>query len=717
MTPHRLLTAAAIAALAVGLAAIAAVVWVAASGGASDGPAAVVVAGGAAALGLGLAIALGWVSLLRRIADPVDALSRQAGTILHAATATPVEIPDPHGLGDLPRGIADMAAQLVEARRDSARATADATARIEEQKRRLAAILLDLSEGVIVCDEHHRILLYNQAAARILGAPPSLGLGRPLFDTLSAAPLRHALDRLDRAHAGGAGDTDHAGGKAAGEDTAGEDTVPALVATTDPARMLHGRVSRVREGPDRPAGYVLSITDAGREPAALARHDAMLRGTMQELRVSAANLRAASETLADHPAMAAPDRASFVDVLAVESAALSDGLDALAAEIRNSPNPHWPTADIHSTNLFDCVIARIAPRDGTPAPAVTGPPGWLHGDSHALMLVLEQLIRRLSAETGAGEIALRAQPDGRRVYLDLLWSGDPVPDGAIEGWLDAPLAEAPGDVTARQVLERHNGEAWSRRDADGRALLRLAVMAAQPREAARDPLPPRPEFFDFDLAARARGDAANGHEALLDRGLRDLTYVVFDTETTGLRPSAGDEMVSIAGVRIVNARVLTGETFARTINPGRPIPAASIRFHGITDAMVRDKPPAAEILPRFHAFARDSVLVAHNAAFDMKFLALKQDAAGVCFDQPVLDTLLLSVWLHGDTPAHTLDDIAARLDVDVSDRHTALGDALVTAAVFTRMIGLLEARGVRTLAQALAVSAEMVAVRRLQARF
>lgn len=716
MNPRRLLTVAAIAALAVGLAAIAAVVRVAGSGDL----AAVVLAGGAAALGLGFAIALGWVLLLRRIADPVEALTRQAATILHANAETPVEIPETHGLGALPRGIAELAARLIEARRDTARATADATARIEEQKSRLAAILLDLSEGVIVCDEHYRILLYNQAAARILGAPPSLGLGRPLFDTLGAAPVEHALERLDRAHGGGA---------AANQDTAGEDSVPTLLATTDRARMLRGRVTRMRDGAGRATGCVLSISDTGDELMALAQRDRLLRGALQDMRMSTANLRAAAETLTDHPVMAAADRASFVEVLAAESIALGDGLDRLTAEFRDSPAPYWPMADIHSTDLFDSVIVRIA-RAGTGVPVaehgaaprltVADPPGWLHGDSHALMLVLEQLVRRLAAKTGTNAIELRARPDGGRFYLDMLWSGDPGPDAALERWLDAPLPdtlpEALGDISARQVLERHDGEVWSRRDADGRAMLRVAVMAAQ-RPAAPDPLPPRPEFFDFDLAARARGDEAHGYEALQDRNLRDLTYVVFDTETTGLQPSAGDEMVSIAGVRIVNARVLTGETFARVLDPGRPIPASSIRFHGITDEMVRGKPTAAEVLPRFHEFTRDSVLVAHNAAFDMKFLALKQDAAGVSFDQPVLDTLLLSVWLHGDTPAHTLDDIAARLDVGVSDRHTALGDALVTAAVFTRMIGLLEARGVQTLAQALSVSAEMVAVRRLQARF
>jgi DNA polymerase-3 subunit epsilon len=205
----------------------------------------------------------------------------------------------------------------------------------------------------------------------------------------------------------------------------------------------------------------------------------------------------------------------------------------------------------------------------------------------------------------------------------------------------------------------------------------------------------RPEVYDFDLfrpSEQAR--------ELAERRLVELSYTVFDTETTGLQPSAGDEIIQVGATRIVAGKLRREDCFDQLVNPQRDIPAAGIPIHGISAEMVAAAPAIDAVLPAFHAFAQDTVLVAHNAAFDMRFLELKQAATGVVFDQPVLDTLLLSALVHPQQQSHQLEAIAERLGVPVLGRHTAIGDAIVTAEVFLKLLPLLAERGIHTLGQA-----------------
>jgi DNA polymerase-3 subunit epsilon len=210
--------------------------------------------------------------------------------------------------------------------------------------------------------------------------------------------------------------------------------------------------------------------------------------------------------------------------------------------------------------------------------------------------------------------------------------------------------------------------------------------------------PPRPVYYEFDLFNQ------RGLQELGTQTLRKLTYVVFDTETTGLNPAQGDEIIQIGAVRIVNGRILQEEVIDQLVDPKRSVPEASVAIHGITPDMVVGQPTIEQVLPHFHRFVEGAVLVAHNAAFDMRCLQLKEGRTGIRFDNPVLDTLLLSSVIHPHQETHSIDGIAARLNVTIVGRHTALGDALVTAEVLLKLIPLLEARGILTLEDALHAS-------------
>jgi len=207
------------------------------------------------------------------------------------------------------------------------------------------------------------------------------------------------------------------------------------------------------------------------------------------------------------------------------------------------------------------------------------------------------------------------------------------------------------------------------------------------------PTAARPLVYDFDLLDKEATDD------LMTRPLRDLVYVVFDSETTGLDPKT-DAVVQLGAVRVVNGKIIEGEEFDTLVNPGRPIPPSATDVHKISDAMVADAPDFQTVCRAFHRYCESAVIVAHNAPFDMAFLRRQTHASDLAYDHPILDTVHLSAVVFGASAEHTLDAICARLNIEIPPevRHTALGDALATAKAMVAMVPILEARGVVTLA-------------------
>jgi DNA polymerase III epsilon subunit family exonuclease len=186
-----------------------------------------------------------------------------------------------------------------------------------------------------------------------------------------------------------------------------------------------------------------------------------------------------------------------------------------------------------------------------------------------------------------------------------------------------------------------------------------------------------------------------------DVRLADLDFTVVDVETTGWAPDDAG-ITEIGAVRVHDGRVVA--EFGSLVNPGRPVPAPITELTGIDDQMLTGAPPVAAVLPGLLAFARGSVLVAHNAPFDLRFLTAA--AAGMGLGWPgfeVLDTVRLARHLMAspqEVPDRKLATLAGFFGTPVRPSHRALDDARATADVLGRLLArLAEREAINTLAE------------------
>lgn len=575
---------------------------------------------------------------------------------------------------------------------------------VEEEKNRLAALMSELSQSVVVCNLDGRILLYNSRARREFqalagegGAAGALiGLGRSIFTVVERNLITHALDNLQRQL-----------------DLEGRARGANFVTATNAGQLVRVQMAPVlsaEEGGRRSiGGYVLMLENITRAVEMESRRDLILQQLTEGSRAALANIRAAVETLLDYADIEPPQRDRFLHIISDEVRGMGSRLDQTLERYADSLKARWPLEEVLGADLVAAAQRRIEARLGlaTRVDAVD-PELWLEVDSYSLIQAMNYLAGRLKESFGIRLLQFRLSAAGRLAHLDMVWTGAPASTETFSSWELEPMNLSGEDspLTLRDVMDRHGGELWFQRiSATQQAYFRLLIPVAAPQGDA-EPMVflrggSRPEFYDFDLFKRRDQDHAQD-----ERLLTDLTYTVFDSETTGLDPSAGDEIIQLGAVRIVNGRLLRHEGFEQLIDPRRPLPPASIAIHGITEDMVAGAPTIAQVLPGFYQFAEDTVLVAHNAAFDMRFLQLKEEVTGVRFTQPVLDTLLLSAVIHPNQESHKLEAIAERFGVSLIGRHTALGDAIVTGELYLKMVPLLNAMGIFTLRQALLAARE-----------
>ena len=509
-----------------------------------------------------------------------------------------------------------------------------------------------------------------------------------MFGVIDRALILHALEAMERQVARDERESTH------------------FVTATRDGRLLRVQAAPVVSTEVAPGsaneltGYVLLLSDVTAHVDAEAKRVTLFQGLVETTRAALANIRAAIENLTEHPEMDPARRARFAAIIRDEAVGLSDRLHRLTAEVTETLKARWPLEEMRGEDLLILACSRIERRTGLMTKLDSDRSGlWLSVDSFLVGAGFSYVARRLKDEFHAARCG-SGWRWWRHAQLDVVWRGLRLSSETAFAWQSEPFIVGGEDspLTLAQVIERHAGEAWYQRDvptqtAYFRFLLPLA--GARVGVRVRNARPSRPEFYDFDLF---RPSPAT--DALDERPLADLAYTVFDTETTGLNPTEGDEIIAIGAVRIVNGRLLQGETFESLVDPQRSVPETSVAVHGITPETLSGQPAVESVLPRFHRFAEETVLVGHNAAFDMRFLQLKEAQTGVRFEQPVLDTLLLSAIVHPTQDSHSLEEIAGRLGVEVIGRHTTPAMRWSPPTCSLHLMPLLAERGIRTLGEA-----------------
>ncbi len=576
---------------------------------------------------------------------------------------------------------------------------------VESERAILAALLSDLPQGILVCNLKGRIVFYNRKAKKLLmpggennagsggNSAQWVGLSRSVYRFIGKTLIQDALERLK----GLLGES-HGIPAERFLVSIGKDTV--LPTELRPVLDSHLHIT----------GFILYIEDIAAKMKAIEEETQYLQSWQHQLTQSISVIKAAAELLRDDAIQSNQQYRQMVDILAEQSELAARLWTRKEIAGKWSEKPDRPLTTITAQQWAKMVAEKAAPHLSIDLSTESEElPAHISIDifhfTQSVITILAKAQYHCAIQTARMNLYQR----DAWLYLDVVWKGRGFNESLLDQWKAQPAA---GDedlplLSVDQILNHHGANLWTLRQADqpDHAGLRLLIptledIAPMQVESRITILPgARPEFYDFDLFHQA-GQSPEMDQCRLD----ELTFTVFDTETTGLDPAGGDEIISIGALRIVNGRLLQDEAFNQLVDPKRHLPWASVKYHGIRPEMLVDQPTIEEVLPNFQRFVRDTVLVGHNVAFDMRMLQIKETITGVRFINPVLDTMLLSSLVHPAHESHSLNRVAERVGVQIRGRHTALGDANATGEIFLKLLPLLAQKGIQTLGQAIDAS-------------
>ena len=595
----------------------------------------------------------------------------------------------------LGRCINDAAERLQNMQTSLGKQLQQVTGELEKEKQVLGAVIGELPQGIVVCNRRGDILLYNHSAGQFFPTVATghnskflcgyLGLGRSIYNLLDPFLLDHALsDLLQRMEQGDRPLVYHFMARGASRD------------------LLKISMVTIRDEQEGLTGYVLVISDLSRQMSVEQKVQSLLHWFIEKSQESVAGICSSIDRLLKDPQLSREEmerqKTMICENVQILSAELEEGFSELPLTFKSQ----WPMQSVAVQEVFRIIKKEALEQIGMRI-HLTGSIRnlRLRMEIFSFMQALLVLLRMLKIEHAVDEVTCVADVRSDLVDIDLLWRGDPVGEPALETWKKQSFGagDQNGAIDVRDVLARHEAFIESAAGYGGNSYLRLKIPQTRVQRYQGDQISEALRMPPYDFSLLSLNLPSPQELTSLDEAM----YTVFDLETTGLDPRGGDEVVSISAVRIMNNRIIAEEFFDRLINPKRPVPSVSTRIHGLTEEMLKGQPELDEVLPLFSKFCEGTVLVAHAADFDFSFLQKHEHSSGIRLSNPVLDTFKLSLLVHPSHKDHSLEALAERFNVRIANRHSSLGDALITANIFLNLIPLLKRQGLTSVQQVLSV--------------
>lgn len=535
-------------------------------------------------------------------------------------------------------------------------------AELEIEKNMLALFFDELPQGIIACNTEGEINLFNKKAKTLEAQNHIIGIGRSIFDIIDKDIIMNALYEINV------------------KKLKKHEAASSSFITLSPGNVLiKADISPVTDRRDNFAGFIVVFYDIGKDFELYAKIDNIFKCTAKEI-------------------LSYLDKIKKKNMVTPEISSIEENLKKSEQDYIKKIKERLPFLVVSDRDIITTIQKRAGEKlNLSLEPKFPAHINWIRIETYSFINAFLSILTILKNKTfkKTFNCTLFKEENFLAIFFHI-----PDAEKNLDIFKDDNLF-----LRLKDFLNYHEAQislSFNEKSEKGLKILMPLAEMKEPEGVRNIVIAQnayeRPDFFDFDLFAKRKTNSK-----LNEMRLKDIVYTVLDTETTGL-DTRNDEIISIGAVRIVNGRILCGEKFDQLIDPKMNIPLESEKFHGINDEMVKGKPDIKKVLPLFYKFSKGTVLVAHNAAFDMKMFSMKEVETGIKFDNPVLDTLLLALIVYPMHERHNMGAIASFSGVDIVGRHTAMGDASATAEIFLKLIPLLAKKGIHTLNDAIKAS-------------